>query len=244
MNNQSWTRILSFALILFSAFFAAGQSGSKANALDGGPPDTVNAQSRAITDYKDPAFHKRAWRYTIHGGDTLELTFMSTPELNQTVTVQPDGYITLRDVGDLIAGGQTLPELTESIKKAYAKVLRDPVVSVEAKDFEKPYYVVGGQVGRPGKFDWRGEVTLTQAIEIAGGFTDAAKHSQVLMFRRVSDQWAEAKLINVKQMLRTGNLSEDPIVQPGDMLIVPKNAMSKIKPYLPIPTLGLYSSQF
>jgi polysaccharide export outer membrane protein len=156
------------------------------------------------------------------------------------VTVQPDGYITLRNVGDLLAAGHTLPEFTESIKTAYSKILRDPVISVDPKDFEKPYFVVGGQVGRPGKFEWRGDVTLTQAIEIAGSFTDAAKHSQVLMFRRVSDQWAEAKLINVKQMLHTRNLAEDPLLQPGDMLYVPKNAISKIKPFIPIPSIGTY----
>ena len=99
------------------------------------------------------------------------------------------------------AAGQTLPELTEAIKTAYSKILQDPVISVDPKDFEKPYFTVGGQVGKPGKFDWRSDVTLTQAIAIAGGFTDASKHSQVLLFRRVSDQWTEAKIINVKKML-------------------------------------------
>ena len=121
---------------------------------------------------------------------------------------------------------------------AYSKILHDPVVSVNPKDFEKPYFVVGGQVGRPGKFDWRGEVTLTQAIAMAGGFTDASKHSQVLLFRRVSDQWSEARIINLKKMLNSRNLQEDPVLQPGDMLVVPKNALSKIKPFLP--TTGIY----
>ena len=99
---------------------------------------------------------------------------------------------------------------------------------------------MGGQVARPGKFDWRGEVTLTQAIAMAGGFTDASKHSQVLLFRRVSDQWTEARIIDVKKMLNSRNLQEDPELQAGDMLFVPKNALSKIKPFLP--TTGIYVS--
>jgi polysaccharide export outer membrane protein len=118
------------------------------------------------------------------------------------------------------------------------------MIYVDPKDYQKPYFIVGGQVSKPGKFDWRGDVTVTEAIAIAGGFDDTAKHSQVLMFRRISNDWAEAKLINVKHMLNTRNLYEDPLLQPGDMLYVPKNTLSKVKPFLPIPSLGLYSSQF
>ena len=132
-------------------------------------------------------------RYTVHPSDTLQLGFKLSPEFNQTVTVQPDGYITLLYVGDMSAAGHTLPELTAAIKTAYSKILHDPVISVAPTDFEKPYFVVGGQVGKPGKFDWRGEVTVTQAVALAGGFTDASKHSQVLLFRRVSDQWTASQ---------------------------------------------------
>jgi polysaccharide export outer membrane protein len=228
---------------MFSAAFStAGQKRLMPSAIGDGQPDTSNKAPEAIPSDTATGLHKRNWRYKINPSDTLELTFRLTPEFNQTVTVQPDGYITLREVGDLPAAGKTLPELIESIKTAYSKILQDPIVSVDPKDFEKPYFVVGGQVGKPGKFDWRGDVTLTQAIAIAGGFTDASKHSQVLLFRRVSDQWTEAKIINVKKMLNSGNLQEDPELKPGDMLFIPKNALSKIKPFLPTSSLGFYAS--
>ena len=241
MKNQSRTlAILVFALIVLSAAHSvAGQDISMANAGSGDQPVALGKPPAAAVNDAVPTIHTRNRRYTIHASDTLELTFALTPEFNQTVTVQPDGYITLREVGDLLAAGHTLPEVTVSIKTVYSRILHDPVISVDPKDFEKPYFVVGGQVGKPGKFDWRGDVTLTQAIAMAGGFTDNAKHSQVLLFRRVSDEWAEAKLINVKQMLRAGNLREDPILQPGDMLYVPQNAISKIKPYIPLPSLAV-----
>jgi polysaccharide export outer membrane protein len=108
------------------------------------------------------------------------------------------------------------------------------------KDFEKPYFVADGQLGKPGKYDLRGDTTLTQAIAIAGGFTDASKHSQVLLFRRVSDQWMEAKIINVKAMEKAGNLKEDPLLHPGDMLFVPKNTMSKIARFFPTASMGSF----
>jgi polysaccharide biosynthesis/export protein len=228
-------------LLLIGAQPLASQEASTRAAA--GQTTSATAGTQEPSSPSSPT-HQGSGRYTVHTSDTLELTFMLTPDFNQTVTVQPDGYITLRQVGEVSAAGQTLAELTESVKRAYGKILHEPALSIDPKDFEKPYFLVGGQVGRPGKFDWRGDLTLTQALTIAGGFNDNAKHSQVLLFRRVSDQWAEAKLIDVKRMLRTGNLQEDLVLQPGDMVYVPKNAISKIKPYIPIPTLGLYSNQF
>jgi polysaccharide export outer membrane protein len=199
------------------------------------------AQPTALTDNLS-GLHKRNLRYKINPSDTLEITFRLTPEFNQTVTVQPDGYITLRDAGDIQAAGRTLAEVTDGIKEAYSKILRNPIISVDPKDFVKPYFVVGGEVAKPGKFDWRGDVTLTQAIAMAGGFTDASKHSQVLLFRRVSEQWTEAKIINVKKMVSSRDLREDPQLQPGDMLIVPKNTLSKIKPFLPTTSAGVFAN--
>jgi polysaccharide export outer membrane protein len=244
MNSlRSTIEILTFSLILY--FTAAPADAQKTLVLSPtghGRPDASNNAAQPYPGEAGPSLHKRNWRYRINPSDTLELTFALTPEFNQTVTVQPDGYITLRVVGDLPAEGQTLPELTESIKTAYSRILQDPVITVDPKDFEKPYFTVGGQVGKPGKFDWRGDVTLTQAIAIAGGFTDASKHSQVLLFRRVSDQWTEARIINVKKMFSSRDLQEDPELKPGDMLFVPKNAFSKIKPFLPTSSVGTYVS--
>ena len=231
--------IVALTLILAGHVCAVeGQSVASDKTGNGDPPGS--ALPMAAVDNTAPTVHTRDRRYIIRPSDSLELRFPLTPDFDQTVTVQPDGYITLRNAGDLHAAGETLPELTESIKKAYSTILHDPVISVDPKDFNKPYFVVGGQVGRPGKFDLRGDITLTEAVAMAGGFTDAAKHSQVLLFRRVSDQWTEAKIINTKKMFNSHNLQEDPVLQPGDMLFVPKNALSKIKPFLPTTTAGAY----
>jgi polysaccharide export outer membrane protein len=236
-------KILTLSLMLLvAALPTAAQKALVPTPTGSAQLETSSNTPKSPTGETGPGLHKRNWRYRINPSDTLELNFVLTPEFNQTVIVQPDGYITLHGVGDLPAAGQTLPELTESIKTAYSKILQDPEVTVDPKDFEKPYFTVGGQVGKPGKFDWRADVTLTQAIAIAGGFTDASKHSQVLLFRRVSDQWTEAKIINVKKMMSSRDLQEDPDLKPGDMLFVPKNALSKIKPFLPTTSAGIYAN--
>ena len=181
-------------------------------------------------------------RYQINTADVLELSFPFTPEFNQTVTVQPDGYITLRGVDGIRVQGQTLPEVTSSLRTAYAKILHDPVINVELKDFEKPYFIVGGEVGRPGKFDLRSETSATEAVAIAGGLKDSAKHSQVLLFHRVPDGWIQVKKLDMKKMLKNADLTEDAYLQPGDFLYVPKNTMSKIGKFLPTSSLGLYAN--
>jgi polysaccharide export outer membrane protein len=189
-----------------------------------------------------PVLQHRNRRYQLHSADVLELNFPFTPEFNQSVTVQPDGYISLRGLDSIRVEGQTLPEVTNSLRTVYAKILHDPVINVELKDFEKPYYIVGGEVGHPGKFDLRGETTTTQAVAIAGGLRESAKHSQVVLFHRVPDGWIQVKKLNMKKMLKDGKLDEDAYLQPGDFLYVPKNAMSKIARFIPTSSVGLYAN--
>jgi polysaccharide export outer membrane protein len=228
--------------LLLAASCAFGQNVVPDAAKPASAP-AAPAVSRSAPDPNspDPNFQNRISRYKIAPGDSFDLNFELSPEFNQTgVAVQPDGFVTLRGVGDIKVQGQTVPELTETLRAAYGKILNAPIISVSLKDFEKPYFVADGQVGKPGKYDLRGDITLTQAIAIAGGFKDSSRHSQVLLFRRVSDEWMEAKIINVKQMEKSGNLKEDPMLHPGDMLFVPKNTMSKIDRFFPSASMGSF----
>jgi polysaccharide export outer membrane protein len=191
---------------------------------------------------QEPSFQDKHPRYRIHTGDVIAFNFSFTPQFNQTVTVQPDGYITLRDVGDIQVLDKTAPEVIETVRNVYSKILHDPVVSIELKDFEKPYFVVGGEVTHPGKFDMRGDTTVMQAVTIAGGLSDRARSSQLLLFRRVSQDTVEVKKIDVKRMVRNLDLSEDLHLRPGDMILVPRSNMSKISRFIPYPSMGMYFS--
>jgi len=190
----------------------------------------------------DVQFQTRYPRYAIRAGDSFDVTFELSPEFNQSVTVQPDGFITLKGIGDIHVAGQTVPELTKTLHDAYSKILNDPLIFVVLKDFEKPYFTASGQFVHPGKYDLRGDITLSEAVAMAGGFSENAKHSQVLLFRRVNDDWLQAKIFNMKDMLKKGNLHEDPTLRPGDMVYVPKNSISKIRPFIPNAGVGAYGN--
>jgi len=245
MGKKAIFLILSVALGT-TAWSASPPSGEQKGNASGEVTSSAAASAREASsgEAPHPLLERRNPRYQLCRGDILELDFPFSPEFNQTLTIQPDGYITLRGVGDLHVQGQTLPELTQAPGAAYGKILRDPQITVALKDFDKPYFIVSGQVGHPGKYDLRGETTVTQAVAMAGGFSDNAKHSQVLLFRQASNDWVEVKKLNIKQMLARGELREDLHLRPGDMLFVPKNAVSKVKPWIPYPSLGMYLSQF
>jgi polysaccharide export outer membrane protein len=172
----------------------------------------------------------------VQRGDVLALDFPFTPEFNTNVTVQPDGYISLKGVGDVQVEGQTLPQLNETLKAKYASVLHDPVITITPQTFVAPFFTAYGEIFKPGKYELHGDTTVTQAIAIAGGFTGpTAKHSHVQLFHHAANNMVEVRTINVKHMLKSGDLAEDIYLQPGDAIFVPKNTLSKVQPYLMVP---------
>jgi polysaccharide export outer membrane protein len=224
-------------LVAFSVTASAGSGAAQNNTRTG--ETGVPAASSSSNLAAGPQFQSRLRRYKIEPGDSFDITFELSPEFNQTgVSVQPDGFVALHGVGDVHVQGQTVPELTDTVRQAYGKILNDPMISIVLRDFQKPYFIADGQIGRPGKYELRGDTTLTEAIAIAGGFTDAAKHSEVRLYRRTNDGWAFAQTINVKKMESKGELTEDAYLHPGDMLFVPKNRFSKIRPFLPTPSVS------
>jgi len=178
--------------------------------------------------------------YRFHKSDVLDINFTFTPEFNQTVTIQPDGRISLRGVDSVVAEERTSAELAESIRDAYAGMLHDPKVTVVAKEFDKPFFIASGEVARPGKYELRSNTTVAEAVAIAGGFTPQSKHSQVLLFRRISPETIEAHVIDVKHMFQARNLNEDPRLEAGDFLVVPKSTVAKVMRYMPTTSMGMF----
>lgn len=231
---------LTLAPLIFLATpskLAAHQEGST-QSVDAGPATT--SQSGGPPQADRPVLQHRDDRYRLCASDVVALTFPLTPEFDQTVNIQPDGFASLAGVGDVRLEGLTTAQSAEAIRAAYTKVLHDPIVTIELKTFNKPYFVVNGQVHQPGRYDLRGYTTATQAIAIAGGFEDSAKHSQVLLFRRVNNDWYEVKNLNLKRIMQGHDVNEDPEIRAGDMLVVPQNLISKVKKFIPSTGVGTY----
>jgi len=184
--------------------------------------------------------------YRLQPSDVVEIDFVVAPEFNQILTIQPDGYVMLKDAGMVGAQGLNMAEFSAAVQKAYRGYLHDPQVAVTLKDFERPYFIVGGEVGKPGKYELRSDTTVAEAVQIAGGLTPQSKHSQVVLFRRVNDDLMETRLLNLKKMLKDRSLKEDAHLRPGDLIFVPQNSISKIARFVSKPSAGMYlnSTQF
>jgi len=234
MINRGLALLLFAGWMIVSSTAVPAQSGA-VNA------DTSVADGKGNPKNGSPALTgERRPLYRLRKSDIVQMRFTFSPEFDQEVTVQPDGFVSLKSVGNVLAEGLTLVDLRESIMKAYQATLRDPEINVVLKDFERPFFVAGGQVGRPGKYELRAPTSAAEAVQIAGGFTDASKHSQVVLFRRVGDGVVETQVLNLKAMLAARNLEEDPELKPGDMLFVPQNRISKIKRFLPTSSLSTF----
>jgi polysaccharide biosynthesis/export protein len=215
--------LLAFALMVLPARGQKLDMSNAGGAAASGAPKT--GSDRSALEHRNP-------RYTLNRDDILSIAFPITPELDRPrVSVQPDGYITLLGANPVYVLGMTVPEAVETVKKAYANVLHDPIVNIDLVDFQKPYFIVLGQVGKPGQYDLRYDMTVSEGIAVGGGFMPTAK-THVYLYRREAAGWREVRELNLRDVLTAKNL-EEPHLRPGDMIFVPEKGITKFRKYVP-----------
>lgn len=239
--------------IVVLASLPSGAYGQSNQSLSKSTPtvQTVAQHDGPQTAPDRPTLQQRKPRYKIQPDDGLVISFPLSPEFDQpshctqttncTLVVQPDGYIDVQGAGSIHVQGMTVPELVEALTKAYSGILHDPIIHVALIDFQRPYFLVSGQVGKPGQYDLRHDTTVSEAIAIAGGFEPTAK-TQVFLFHRASSGWVQVRKLNVKDILHGKNVNEDTQLSSGDMLFVPEKFISNFRKYVPYSITGTAGS--
>jgi polysaccharide export outer membrane protein len=171
-------------------------------------------------------------RYTLHPGDTVDLNLRFTPEYNQTLIVQPDGFITVSLIGDVQVSGLTLAKAHDLLVEKLSARLNAPELNLVLKDFQHPYVVVGGEVNTPGKIELRQSMTAMQAVVLAGGFKPTAKDTRIVVFRHIDSHMGEVKVVNLHKIQNDKELERDMELQPGDMILVPQNRIATFSRYM------------
>jgi polysaccharide biosynthesis/export protein len=196
----------------------------------------------AMSEVQDPKLHPRD-RYRLHTGDSLLLQYRLSPELNETVTIGPDGYVDLNVAGAVKLQGLTLLEAHDLIVRLDSARLNSPELTIELKDFQRPYVVVAGQVINPCRIEMREDMTAIQAVMLAGGFRDSAKESKIVLFRRLNSKsdMAEVHVLNLHNIRKTAQLEHDMALQPGDVLYVPENTVTQFGKFMRIPNFSMSS---
>ena len=166
--------------------------------------------------------------YRIQPGDQLAIDFYLNSEFNDNVSVQPDGRIVLRLVGLLQASGLTPGQLAGAINQAYSRELKNPSATVHVQNMPSRQIFVQGQVNHPGAFALQPGMTALQAIADAGGQTDEAELSNVVLIRRDACGRADGSKIDLASATGSPDKGEDVMLMPHDTLVVPRSKIASV----------------
>jgi len=160
--------------------------------------------------------------YLIAPSDVLSISVWNRDDLDRTVTVRPDGRLSFSLVGDIYAVGLTpseLQEVMETALGAYIDIIPGEVSVVV--DAVHSYQVsVLGEVRLPGRFEFHNQVTVLDALAEAGGLTEFASPSEIMILRPYQGETENIRF-DYNRMTRSGNNEGRILVFPGDIILVP-----------------------
>lgn len=170
--------------------------------------------------------------YVIQPGDQLEIKFFYNPELNELLTVRPDGRVTLQLAHEVMAAGLTPAQLTASLTTIYSKELANPGVAVIIRSFSSQRVYVDGEVNKPGMINLSSSMTVLQSIAEAGGFKNTARQGEVLIIRKSGEKKPLTIAVNLKDAIYGSDTGQDITLTPYDIVYVPKSAIANINQFV------------
>jgi len=171
-------------------------------------------------------------QYFIQAGDQLHIKFFYNPELNETITVRPDGKISLQLVDEVQAAGLTPAQLDDFLTDRYSKELKKPAITVIVGSFSSQRVYVGGEVNRQGLVELTGGMTALQAVVSAGGLKETGDPEAAIIIRKGPENQPVPVRVNLKSAL-TGE-SPDTAVQlkPYDVVYIPKTWIAEANKFV------------
>jgi protein involved in polysaccharide export with SLBB domain len=160
-------------------------------------------------------------------GDILDIRFFYTPELNTVQAIRPDGKIALQLVGEVVAQGKTPEALREELYSVYSQHISQLDVTVIIQEYSNRRVYVGGQVLAPGSVPLPGQMTVFEALMLAGGVNlEAARYDNVVVIRHVNGKWIGGKLDLGEVM--AGGESSSYNLQALDIVYVPETHIYEV----------------
>jgi protein involved in polysaccharide export with SLBB domain len=168
--------------------------------------------------------------YRIQVGDVLGVRLILNPELNEEVTVRPDGHISTTVVKDELAYGRTVQDVTAALTRDYSAELHNPRLNVVVRSFAPTRIYVGGEVATPGEFITVGPtLTLSQAIARAGGLkTMTGDEDKVFVIRRGPDDVPQFFSTRFQDLMWGKDAAPDVRLAPFDVVFVPRSGISEV----------------
>jgi polysaccharide export outer membrane protein len=187
----------------------AGAPGAPAHAQEATAPGTGGVERQFPFD-----------EYRIGSADLLEISVWDNESLSRTVVVRPDGKISLPLLNDVQAAGLTTMELREIITRRLVEYTPAPEVSVIVSEVHSFAVSVLGEVREPGRFELNGRLSVLDVLAQAGGLTEFAARSKIMIFRPMGDTTDRIRF-DYERVVSGDGPRKIVFVQPGDTIVVP-----------------------
>jgi polysaccharide export outer membrane protein len=191
------------------------------------PNTVINPTPVSQLDQQARSYEQAPKEYVIEVGDTLDIKFMYNAELNElSVPVRPDGRISLQLAHDVPAAGVTPTQLRNVLSEKFAVELKKPEIAVIVRTFGGQKIFVDGEVSYPGPIDFKGRLTLFQALSQARGLRETARLSNIIVIRKDFEGKPMAANIDLRKVINGTDLSQDIALMPYDIVYVPKSQIA------------------
>jgi len=219
-RNNPGILSLAVALLLVAGAGSFSQTGPFAARQANGEEDRTTMEGVPGASSPSVAAAEATSDYVIGVEDVLYVAVWKNPDLSREVPVRPDGKITLPLIDDVDAVGLTPLQLKEKLTERWKAFITAPEVSVIVTQINSLKIYMVGEIAKPGILVLKGKTSLLQALSLAGGFTNFADRSKIIVLRTAGATEKRMEF-NYKKIV-SGSRPEDNIVlMPGDTVIVP-----------------------
>jgi len=187
-------------------------------------PELRTQGNSLLVDFPIPKYdgQRVVDEYRIGPEDVLEIMVWKNADLSRTVTVRPDGRVSLPLIGDIQASGLSTEELKGVITQRMKDYIATPEVSVLVTTINSYFYYILGEVAKPGKYPLKGRITVLQSISLAGGFTPFASKNGIAVFRKDHETLTESKYkIRYDDIISSEDPQKNLVIQSGDTIVIP-----------------------
>lgn len=187
--------------------------------------DTAHAAADVVAEPVIYIPERKPYRLSV--GDVIKMDFFYYPRYSMTLTIRPDGYLTVPLLGEVRAEGMRPSELEDLIRSKYAEILTEPEVAVVVIEFANNRFFVFGEVDEPGAYDLRGARTVLDAVAEAGGVNYTGRSDSIILIRQQADGTFAGTRLNLQDLL-AGGVSENVTLRPRDVIYVPMTFIAKV----------------
>ena len=174
---------------------------------------------RISQDAPDPAKPPEEF-YVIGPGDSFSVQVWKEPTLSGSVSVRPDGYVTLPLINEIQVVGLTTSQLRKLLEQKYKEFTTDPFVTIAVGGIASAeVFLIGPGTGRNGAFPLKGNESILQLITRMGGLGIFADRSNIRIVRREGAKITEY-IVDYDAIIK-GDLRQDLLLRPGDRIIIP-----------------------